>query len=213
MNHPASTYLAESKPYQLAVARQCGFLVPETLVSNATQQIQRSLPPEVVIKSLDTVLLYDREEALFSFTKAVSSSDLLETDLSDAPVIAQKLLEPKTDLRVTVVGERIFAVRVLSSGRGVVGDWREEEASSLEFADASLPEVVQDSCRALMHRLGLAFGGIDLAETTDGMYFIEVNPTGEWMWLSNRERPIGLEMAKWLAGAGEVNESGGCGSA
>ena len=199
MNRPASTYLAESKPYQLAVARQCGFLVPETLVTNDVERIQGYLPAEIAIKSVDTVLLYDQEEALFSFTRAVSSSALSESSLSRAPVTAQRLLEPKVDLRVTVVGDRTFAVKILSNGRGVAGDWREAEPSSLEYVDAHLPKGIQDCCRALMCRLGLNFGGLDLAETPNGIYFVEVNPTGEWSWLSNAQRPIGPAIADWLA--------------
>ncbi len=34
-----------------------------------------------------------------------------------------------------------------------------------------------------MSELGLSFGAIDLIESNNGYYFIEVNPTGEWAWL------------------------------
>lgn len=34
MNDPSATYLAESKPYQLAVANELGFKVPRTMVTN-----------------------------------------------------------------------------------------------------------------------------------------------------------------------------------
>ena len=37
----------------------------------------------------------------------------------------------------------------------------------------------------IMKKLSLSFGGIDLALVGDTYYFIEVNPTGEWGWLTS----------------------------
>ena len=51
----------------------------------------------------------------------------------------------------------------------------------------------------LARRLGLSFAAIDLVETPEGTFFIEVNPTGEWGWLSNPEQPIDFAIAAWLA--------------
>ena len=36
-----------------------------------------------------------------------------------------------------------------------------------------------------MDKLKLVFGGIDLIISNNKYYFIEVNPTGEWGWLSS----------------------------
>ena len=47
--------------------------------------------------------------------------------------------------------------------------------------------------------LGLSFAAVDLVETPDGTYFIEVNPTGEWGWLCNSNRKIDLAIASWLS--------------
>ena len=47
-----------------------------------------------------------------------------------------------------------------------------------------LPERVSEACRDLVQRLGLAFGAIDLLQTTSEEYvFLEVNPNGQWHWL------------------------------
>ena len=42
MNHPAHIYQAECKPFQLKVAAECGFLVPETLITNDAMAVQGS---------------------------------------------------------------------------------------------------------------------------------------------------------------------------
>ena len=71
MNFPAATYLAESKPYQLAMARRCGFLVPDTLISNDAARIRRWFPDRAAIKSVDSVLIHEGADTLFTFTMMV----------------------------------------------------------------------------------------------------------------------------------------------
>ena len=198
MNHPAATYLAESKPYQLLVATQCGFQVPETLATNDASKIRETFPDRLVIKSLDTVLLREDDDCLFTYTTLTSGGELPGDAVSSAPFFAQSALENKIDLRVTVVGDDVFAVRILSHGRGIVGDWRLISKSDLEYQDIILDDNTAARCHLLTRTLGLSFAAIDLIQTPDGIFFIEVNPTGEWGWLSTAKRPIDDVIASWL---------------
>ena len=199
MNFPASTYLAESKPYQLRAARACGMCVPGTTVTNAASAVKDQFADSVAIKSLDTVLLRDGSDSLFTYTSFAEAESLSDDAVAQAPLIAQDALVEKTDLRVTVVGTQVFAVRVLANGSGVVGDWRLTPKANLVYEDVALDEEVAESCIRLMRALRLSFGALDLAETPAGTFFIEVNPTGEWGWLSTPDRPIGAAIAGWLA--------------
>ena len=45
---------------------------------------------------------------------------------------------------------------------------------------------IEESLIRIMNKLHLLFGGIDLAIVNDKYYFIEVNPTGEWGWLEDK---------------------------
>ena len=201
MNNPAATYLAESKPYQLARAERCGFRVPDTLISNDAGRIQELFPNRAAIKSVDTVLIHEGTDTLFTFTTTPTTGELSDDSVKAAPVIAQQVLEHKTDLRVTVIGDDLFAVKILSNGAGIEGDWRTQPEASLRYVDTELPADVGASCRKLTRELGLSFGAIDLVEAPDGTFFIEINPTGEWAWLSCPSRPIGHAIAAWLAGS------------
>lgn len=198
MNLPMATYIAESKPYQLYVAANCGFSVPSTLASNDVTSIRDTFRGRLVVKSLDTVLLRDRDDCLFTYTTFNSSSDLTDETVFAVPLLAQHALEEKTDLRVTVVGDELFAVRLLSSGSGIDGDWRLVPKAALELEDVKLADHVGTRCRELTHQLGLSFAAIDLIETTKGIFFIEINPTGEWGWLCSADRPIDRAIASWL---------------
>lgn len=199
MNHPVATYQAESKPVQLAQAGRVGFCVPESLIGNHAAAIRRRFPGRVAVKSVDSAVMRDQDETLFAYTWLGHSGELSDASVSDAPVIAQRAFTDKVDWRVTVVGDCLAAVKVLADGRGAIGDWRRTPKDSLSYVDAPLPPHVSSACSRLVRTMGLAFGAIDLIEDQDGFHFIELNPTGEWGWLSGPDRPIGAWIVDWLA--------------
>jgi glutathione synthase/RimK-type ligase-like ATP-grasp enzyme len=116
------------------------------------------------------------------YSNVVSGNELEHAELSIAPVIIQDYLYPKTDISVTVIGDSIFPVKILLNGSGVEGDWRKIK-EGVQFIEYKLPGEISKACVNLVHSLGLSFGAIDLIESDDGIYFLEINPTGEWGWL------------------------------
>ena len=54
---------------------------------------------------------------------------------------------------------------------------------------------------ALMRRLGLWYGAIDLRRAPDGEYvFLEINPAGQWLFVEYAtDQPISHELATLLA--------------
>lgn len=200
MNYPQSTYLAECKPFQLLMAKRYGFQVPKTIVGNDADAIKKTFKKEMVVKSLDTVLLREKDDCLFTYTTVTNPELLDDNQVSQVPLLAQELLENKRDVRVTIVGEKVFAVRILHKGCGISGDWRLLPKEDLEYEDFRLSPEIERSCIELSENLGLTFAAIDLIEIRDGTFFIEVNPTGEWGWISNEERTIDKTIADWLAG-------------
>ena len=197
MNHPRCVYVAENKLVQLRTAAAIGMHIPETIVTNCRRELEERLARwgHAAVKGLDTVLLADGEEELFGYTNAVGVGDIADYDVRSAPVIAQRLLEPKLDLRVTIVGDVVFGASVTRAGKKIAGDWRLAKASA-EFREYGLPHHVVRVCRELVHRLGLSFAALDLAFHDGEFYFFEVNPTGEWAWLVDE---AGLQIDKAIA--------------
>ncbi|MFR1723042.1 hypothetical protein [Emergencia timonensis] len=183
INHPVSTYNAENKLYQLQAATQCGLIVPETYVGNVQPAI---IDPNCMyaVKSLDAALFYENGQEMFTYTVMISGTELINSELQDAPVIIQKYLQHKTDIRVTFVGGSLFPVAITSNMQNIEDDWRKTDKNSLEYTAIELPLDLQSKLLKLMKHLQLNFGGIDLAKVQDDYYFIEVNPTGEWGWLT-----------------------------
>lgn len=181
MNSPVATFKAENKILQLKYAYNVGFLCPKTIVTN-TSTISLKTGSEYIVKSLDTAVLRIEDKEAFVYSNKMNEREIKNSLLELAPVIVQEYIDPKVDVRVTVVGENVYAVRILSKGEGVDGDWRKLK-QGLDFIPFYLPSEVEQKCVELVKLLGLSFGAIDLIESNNDFYFIEVNPTGEWAWL------------------------------
>lgn len=203
MNHPADTYRAETKPYQLLVASRCGFAVPRTIVGNDAGQVRKQFPLKLALKSIDTVYLRDSNDALFAYTSIMDRKELSDENFHQVPSIAQEFVSPKTDLRVTVVGMTVFAYKISVNGKAAPGDWRLHKREELQYEPYSLPDDMKERCVNLCMKLKLPFGAIDLIESDGKFVFIEINPTGEWAWLPNAEQTAGAAIAAWL-GSTEV---------
>jgi len=202
VNHPVSIYRAENKLYQLKIAQRCCFPVPETYVGNT---LPKSIQPErtYIVKSLDTALFYDNGQEMFTYSTMISGQELSNAEIRSAPIIVQEYLCDKTDIRATVIGDTIFAVSITKNGCNIEGDWRKNEKESLMYSPIDLPMGVQKQIKELMRKLGLHFGGIDLAMVNGTYYFIEINPTGEWGWLvSTSKLPIDIAIAEFLVAGG-----------
>lgn len=181
INHPVSTYRAENKMFQLKVAKDVGLSIPDTVVANTVEVLLE--PGKYVIKALDTPLFHDQGDELFAYTIVISDEDFPKIELSNAPVLIQECLEKKIDIRVTYIGNKLYAAMILEDGKGIDGDWRKTTKEKLQYIPIDLPNDIELKIRAYMKKLGLIFGGIDLALCDKKYYFIEVNPTGEWSWL------------------------------
>ena len=184
INHPVSTYQAENKMYQLKCAKEIGLNVPKTYIGNVLPQHISSCT-NYIVKSLDTALFYIDSQELFTYSSIVNGEELLDANIKDAPIILQECLEDKQDLRVTVVGDKLFSISITNKGKNIYGDWRKISKNDLVYKEINLPKDIATKILKLMKQLGLVFGGVDLAVMDNKYYFIEVNPTGEWGWLSS----------------------------
>ena len=203
LSSPQAIWLAERKPYQLAVAAQLGFTLPRTIVTNNGAAVRRlARENQLVAKAVSSGYIQGTDGIQAIFTSALSPDDL--DDLSGlvlAPVIFQERVVKSSDIRVTVVGNDVFAAEILSqSQESSRVDWRATDDPDLEHRPHELPSKLARQCLRLVSDLGLAFGALDFALMPDGTYvFFEINPNGEWLWLEDQlGLPISDRIAAWL---------------
>lgn len=200
MNWPQATYAAESKPYQLMIAKKIGFSVPQTIISNSLG-FEKLPSTKFIIKSMDTVLLKENDDCYFTYTSKANPADFTLDKTKQAPITFQDYIEDKLDIRVTIVGSKVYAVAIKSNGNAISDDWRTLKKEDLEYIDIELPVRIKKLCIEYVKLLGLNYGAIDFIKTKDEYIFIEINPTGEWGWLSNDKREIDYDIAKKLSEA------------
>lgn len=193
LSNPNNIYQAENKILQLSVARKLGFNIPNTIVSTDSKEIQTfSLKNEqkVIIKPISKSRYKTGGEEKIIFTSNLKKNQIMNESFISFPMIFQNEIEKEYELRVTVVGEEVFAAKVDSqSDSDSKLDWRRKR---LKFEPYNLPIDIRELSVGLVKELGLGFGAIDLIRTKDGYVFLEINPNGQWVWI---ESDTGLKIS------------------
>lgn len=198
VNHPWHNRDAESKPAQLAAAARCGFLVPPTLVTN-DPQAARAFTAEhapVVYKPLWNSR-YNAEDGTgrVIWVRPVRIEEL-DGSVASAAHLFQAQIDKIADIRLTAVGDRLFAVRI-DGAAGV--DWR-ADYSVLTFTPVPVPDEVASAVRSYLTEFGLVFGAFDFAlRANGGWVMLECNPNGQWAFLDpDTVRGITMALADLL---------------
>jgi hypothetical protein len=188
VSRPDAIRHADSKPQQLSDAARLGFEVPDTEITNERDHVRRLFdrnPAGVICKPLRDGRVRSEGRSLL-FTSAISREDLKRP--LEEPHVFQALVPKRYDVRVTVIGSDVFAVRITVDDEADGStDWRRADPSQLRYRHEELPPDIRDLCRRLIDGYGLSFGAIDLARRPDGGYtFFELNPNGQWAFVEQR---------------------------
>ena len=193
VNHPLRNHAAEHKPTQLAVAQRMGFTVPPTLVSNDPDAVRAFLAEqgEAVYKVLCWTPYRQGEVGMSVWTEPVTAEEI-DDSVRAAPHLFQARVDKIADLRVVVVGQRVFAVRIDSD----LLDWR-RDYSALSYKVVDLPDRMQRALIEYLAHFGLCSGSFDLClDRQDDLHWPELNSNGQWGWL---EAETGLPVAAAFA--------------
>lgn len=187
---------AATKPLQLALARQAGLNVPDTLISNEADAVLDFVDRHhgrVIHKTLCVA----PDRTLFTKRWDAADGEALAT-LDLAPTIFQAQIGGAREVRVTIVGERCFAAE-FDVGSHVDGRVDVDVAMRPHV----LPVVVEERLQALMAALGLHYATVDLRIDAAGEYlFLELNPQGQFLYVEIKTGlPIGAAVADLLVGA------------
>lgn len=190
INNPQTNDSMESKPRQLLLASQVGFLIPNTIITNGPDHIRqfaKKNSDSLIVKALYSPLIEEPDKDFFIFTNELNIADLnSDKEIKISPSIFQQSLRPKIDYRVTVIGDIVFSVKInnLIDNNLSNIDWRVEK-NNLSFSSCVLPLNIEMMCKKFVKDSGLIFGAIDLVEHNGQFYFLEINPNGEWGWLQH----------------------------
>jgi len=189
VSHPDNLRKAELKLYQLKIAKQVGFQLWPTILTNNPEMAQafyHSQGSKVIYKPLRRGRIVRGETVSLIYTNLIDTTKVERLDrVAYAPSLLQKYIPKRVELRVTVIGSKVFAVELHSQDHtDSQHDWRRGNTARLHHELHVLPTEVESKCIALVQSLGLAFGAIDLILTPESKYvFLEINPNGQWAWI------------------------------
>ena len=164
INHPKRDEVAGRKVYQLKVAHDVGLITPQTLVSNDVAEarafVERMGTDRVIYKAFSATQAEWRETRLMG----QAEMELLDS-VRFAPVIFQEYIEAEVDLRITVVGDQIFAAAIHSQDSAYKFDFR-MDMPSVKVEAVKLPDEIESKLLAFMRHYGLVYGAIDMRKST-----------------------------------------------
>jgi hypothetical protein len=165
VNPPLAERRASVKSLQLVKARDAGLRVPLTTLTNDPDQVRE-------LAERHGPLIYKRiGPALRPVTATMELTpadlDRLET-LPNCPAIFQERIEARSDIRVTAIGDALYAAEIDSQNGSSPLDWRYDH--TVEFRPHELDAGTAQRLRELLAEFRLAYAAIDLRLTPEGEY-------------------------------------------
>lgn len=170
VNRPMDMAPNGSKPYQAMMIEAAGFLVPETMITTSAKDV-------CGFEAEHGAIIYKSTSGVRSIVSRFSAKKQREklAKLPACPTQFQRRI-PGKDYRVHVVGDAVFASRIVTT----VDDYRYASRlkGSTKMKAATLPDDIAEKCIRMAHSMKLWVAGVDLRRTPDGeWYCFEVNPS------------------------------------
>lgn len=196
LTDPQDLRTSESKINQWRTARTLGIRFPKTLVTSDPKEVADTFSGDVVVKPLGAAQFWIDGVTHTSFAHRMDARDPTLDALRSAPFIVQECLVPRRHLRVVTVGNEAW-VSALNATPEMAADWRSEAANHHGFRAlrGGMDHVVEGALRVTSaSRLG--YSSQDWIETDDGVFLIDVNPSGQWLFL---DEPIAASISRAIA--------------
>lgn len=196
---PSRLRRADLKASQLKMASSLGFELPPTLVTNSPSEFiafYNEYNGQIISKLAGPPFLGKLSESIMRFTQVVTKREVgYAHAVQHCPTIFQAYVPKRVELRITVVGQQVFAAEIHSqSTNHTRHDWRRYDHYKTLYFVHDLPREVQQQCVQLVAQFGLCYGAIDMIVTPDGRYvFLEINPNGQYLWV---EQATGLPISE-----------------
>jgi glutathione synthase/RimK-type ligase-like ATP-grasp enzyme len=185
LNRASASATNSSKPFQARRIVENGFRTPPTLITTDPSAAR------TFYKEHDGRTIHKSVSAVRSIVVLTTPDDLERLELvRNCPTQFQALVQG-TDVRVHVVGERVFATEVTT--RAVDYRYAALEGVDRVMRDYVLPDDVAERCVQLSRDLGMGISGVDLRRGSDGEWWcFEVNPSpGFTFYQAHTGQPIG----------------------
>lgn len=205
INDPFIANKAKVKFQQLLLANEHSVRIPKTLITTqpeAAKEFFIECGEEVLIKTI-----YTGNVTIDGINQGIPSRKIGRDDfyksyksISLAPTQLQEYVEKAFELRITVIGKKVFAVKIDSQLHEETKiDWRLHTRMN-PHSIFELPLKIERFCVDFLKEQGLLYGAMDFIVTPKNEYFfLENNPFGQYLWLETETKiPLTEEMCNLL---------------
>ncbi|WP_269858735.1 ATP-grasp ribosomal peptide maturase [Streptomyces sp. RPT161] len=204
VNRPDRDGIASHKPSQLPVAAASGLRTPRTLITmdpEAAARWCKAVDGPVICKPLMGGPLHYPDGRRQGIPTHLIDPDTIDESVALTAHLFQEWIPKAHEVRLTVVGTRLFAAEIHAGSDISRVDWR-SDYDALTYDTCDVPDGVRAGVLAWLDHFGLNFGAFDFAVTPAGDWVMfECNPAGEWSWIQNKTGlPIAAAVAELLAG-------------
>ena len=167
---------AENKIFQLIYAKSHSILMPKSFIGN--NDYWKCINDQRIIKPISVGKIETSSGIAIIQTNLMHENDSYDSP-ELTPVHIQEYIKKSFEVRITVVDDDFFAVKIVSDN---MIDWRAGNNNQYEIID--IPIEIKKCIKMMMKDFQLRFGAIDYIVDVDGKwYFLEINPNGQWQWL------------------------------
>lgn len=172
---------------QLAIAETFGLQIPATLITNDPTTAKDFVKKHKAV-AIKSVAGYGRqvEGGFYTVYTNIVTKDILDQfeSVRSAPVCLQEYVDKEFELRVTVVGEKVFGCRIDSQNtKKTRVDWRRYDRAT-PYSVYTINQELSGRLIAIMKHYGIRFAAFDLIMTPDSrIVFLEMNPASQFLWV------------------------------
>lgn len=178
----------------LQLAQECGFNVPETLVTNKKEDIILFFEKHqnIITKNIQDVFHYKEDDIFLGHsTQQVTINDMEEFPDTFYYSCFQEMIPKKYELRVFYFLDMVYAVAIFSQQNAyskIDGRTLHDENGKLNrIVPYQLNKVELKMIERFAEKGKLNSGSFDFIVTpSDKLYFLEVNPVGQFEYVSKR---------------------------
>lgn len=198
---------ADAKSCQLDLASSIGLNVPKTLISNNYKEVIEFSKRigKTIYKPFNPFFWHSASTGQHRIAATMildNLDDIQEESIALTPGIYQEYIDKDYELRVTVIGDQIFAAKIgKNEGRAFV-DWRFNIYDSQAVVEETeLSDDLKRKIFVLISELGLKYGCLDFAVIGEKPYFLEVNPSGQFLFIEHfiPEMPLLAAFTSFMA--------------
>lgn len=187
LSHPLTA--KSEKINDLIEATNVGLSIPPSLVTNKKSELLKFVNKHnsVIVKNIGNALPhYINNMNYTTYTSIIDKKDIVQYPEKIFPGMFQKKINKEFELRTFIIDRNIYSAAIFS---------QQNEETSIDFRKYSsvkpnrivpykLPDEIEKKLLLLMENLKLNTGSIDLIRSEDDFIFLEINPVGQFGWIS-----------------------------